>query len=79
MLWNATTATVYSKPGCQQYKISYSSLDHAGNLYGTVDLTTNTVALEYVQGLGYPKIQSSTTTTTGQDSNRPNSNGSDSG
>ncbi|POH60385.1 NrdH-redoxin [Arthrobacter glacialis] len=45
--------TVYSKPGCQQCKFTFRSLDHAGITYDVVDLTANAAALEYVQDLGY--------------------------
>ena len=71
--------TVYSKPSCQQCKLTCLSLDHAGIPYDVVDLTTNSAALEYVQDLGYsqaPVSSSWTTTTTGQDSTPPKSNGS---
>lgn len=47
------TITVYSKPGCQQYKFTCLALDNAGIRYCVVDLTTNAAALEYVQDLGY--------------------------
>jgi glutaredoxin-like protein NrdH len=44
---------LYSKPGCQQCRLTSLSLDKAGLKYTSVDLTTNDAALEYVQGLGY--------------------------
>ena len=44
---------IYSKPNCQQCRMTYISLDKAGVGYSTVDLTSNDTALEYVQDLGY--------------------------
>ncbi|KNH21174.1 hypothetical protein ACU18_03335 [Arthrobacter sp. ZBG10] len=44
---------VYTKPGCQQCRLTSISLDKAGIDYTSIDLTTNDAALEYVQDLGY--------------------------
>ncbi|WP_199182194.1 glutaredoxin domain-containing protein [Cryobacterium sp. M91] len=46
--------TVYSKPACVQFTMTYRALDRAGVTYTVVDVTENAAALEYVsEDLGY--------------------------
>lgn len=48
------TVTVYSKPNCQQCKMSYLLLDRLGVSYSIVDISENPDALLYVtEELGY--------------------------
>lgn len=44
---------IYSKPNCQQCRMTCFSFDRAGVEYSTVDLTISETALEYAQDLGY--------------------------
>jgi glutaredoxin-like protein NrdH len=44
---------IYTKPGCQQCRLTAMSFDKAGIDYTSIDLTTNDAALDYVQDLGY--------------------------
>ncbi|MHA7299380.1 glutaredoxin family protein [Pseudarthrobacter sp. MDT1-22] len=44
---------LYSKPGCQQCRLTAMSFDKARIAYTSIDLTSNDAALEYVQDLGY--------------------------
>jgi glutaredoxin-like protein NrdH len=46
--------TVYSKPNCQQCKMTYLALDRAGVEYSVVDITEKPEALRYItEDLGY--------------------------
>jgi glutaredoxin-like protein NrdH len=46
--------TVYSKPNCQQCRMTYTALDRMGVQYVVVDVTENAAALSYVTDeLGY--------------------------
>jgi glutaredoxin-like protein NrdH len=50
---SAVHIVIYSKPNCQQCRMTRFSFDRAGVEYSTVDLTISETALEYVQDLGY--------------------------
>lgn len=46
--------TVYSKPNCQQCKMTYLALERAGVDYAVVDITEKPEALRYItEDLGY--------------------------
>ena len=45
--------TVYSKPDCQQCRMTYLALDAKGLDYQVVDVTESANALEFVKELGY--------------------------
>ena len=45
--------TVYAKPSCVQCTATYKALAKAGLSYDTVDITTDSEALDYVMSLGY--------------------------
>lgn len=49
----AAHITVYTKPGCVQCRATIRALDHAGLDFTTVDVTTDTQALDFVMSLGY--------------------------
>jgi glutaredoxin-like protein NrdH len=48
-----TTVTVYTKPACQQCKMTFRALDKAGVTYRSVDVTEDNDARGYVMSLGY--------------------------
>lgn len=53
---NTPTAvvTVYTRPACQQCRMTYLALDKKGISYETVDITISPEALEYItEELGY--------------------------
>ncbi|WP_026459801.1 glutaredoxin-like protein NrdH [Schaalia suimastitidis] len=47
------TITVYSKPRCPQCDATYRVLDKQGIAYTSIDVSEDTVALDYIKGLGY--------------------------
>ncbi len=45
--------TVYTKPACVQCTATLRTLDRLGITYGTVDITVDAGARDYVLSLGY--------------------------
>jgi len=45
--------TVYTTPGCTDCNATRKALTRRGLPYRTVDLTTDSEAMDYVRGLGY--------------------------
>ncbi|KQV11334.1 NrdH-redoxin [Rhizobium sp. Root1203] len=48
--------TVYSKPACVQCTATTRALDRHGIEYRIIDVSTDALALELVQGLGYRQV-----------------------
>jgi glutaredoxin-like protein NrdH len=48
-----TSITVYTKPACVQCNATFKALDRHGLAYGTVDITVDDEARDYVMALGY--------------------------
>lgn len=49
----AAPVTVYTKPACVQCTATTKALDERSILYSLIDLTTDAVAMSFVQSLGY--------------------------
>lgn len=47
------TITVYSKPACVQCDATYRALDKNGLDYVIVDISSDSIALDYVKSLGH--------------------------
>ena len=48
--------TVYTKPGCNQCRTVFKSLDKAGIEYAAVDVSVDDDARQYIQTLGYTSV-----------------------